>query len=80
MSFGNTLVEGYQLTLYQNDCVRYLFIAANDEVFANRELAVKHVGRLSALNPAYVMPLLRKTVIQLLNEVEYSIVSYVLVL
>ncbi|KAG8728353.1 phosphatidylinositol kinase- protein kinase tor1, partial [Ceratobasidium sp. 428] len=61
--------------LAHNDCVRYLFIAANDEVFANRDLAVKHIGRLAALNPAYVMPMLRKTIIQLLNEVEYSIVS-----
>ncbi|KAG9096449.1 phosphatidylinositol kinase- protein kinase tor1, partial [Ceratobasidium sp. 370] len=61
--------------LAHNDCVRYLFMAANDEVFANRDLAVKHIGRLAALNPAFVMPLLRKTVIQLLNEVEYSIVS-----
>ncbi|KAJ1306989.1 hypothetical protein OPQ81_007969 [Rhizoctonia solani] len=61
--------------LAHNDCIRYLFIAANDEAFVNRELAVKHIGRLAALNPAYVMPLLRKTVIQLLHEVEFSIVS-----
>ncbi|KAF8668205.1 Atypical PIKK FRAP protein kinase [Rhizoctonia solani] len=61
--------------LAHNDCIRYLFIAANDETFVNRELAVKHIGRLAALNPAYVMPLLRKTVIQLLHEVEFSIVS-----
>ncbi|CAE6454773.1 unnamed protein product, partial [Rhizoctonia solani] len=61
--------------LAHNDCIRYLFIAANDETFVNRELAVKHIGRLAALNPAYVMPHLRKTVIQLLHEVEFSIVS-----
>ncbi|ELU37806.1 phosphatidylinositol 3-kinase tor2 [Rhizoctonia solani AG-1 IA] len=29
--------------------------AANDETFVNRELAVKHIGRLAALNPAYVI-------------------------
>ncbi|KAG8733272.1 phosphatidylinositol kinase- protein kinase tor1, partial [Ceratobasidium sp. 423] len=61
--------------LAHNDCIRYLFIAANDEAFVNRELAVKHIGRLAALNPAYVMPLLRKAVVQLLHEVEFSIVS-----
>ncbi|QRV74273.1 phosphatidylinositol 3-kinase tor2 [Ceratobasidium sp. AG-Ba] len=61
--------------LAHNDCVRYLFIAANDEVFANRDLAIKHIGRLAEQNPAYVMPGLRKTIIQLLNEVEYSTVS-----
>ncbi|KAH7327706.1 atypical PIKK FRAP protein kinase [Rhizoctonia solani] len=61
--------------LAHNDCIRYLFIAANDEIFANRELAVKHIGRLAALNPAYVMPHLRKAIIQLLHEVEFSIVS-----
>lgn len=42
-----------------------------------REIAIKIIGRLANLNPAYVMPSLRKTLIQLLTELEYSTASYV---
>ena len=58
--------------LAQAECVRSLFIALNDEVYGIREIAIKIIGRLAALNPAYVMPSLRKTLIQLLTELEYS--------
>ncbi|KAM0752153.1 FAT-domain-containing protein [Meredithblackwellia eburnea MCA 4105] len=58
--------------LAQAECVRSLFIALNDEVYVIRELAIKVIGRLAAINPAYVMPSLRKTLIQLLTELEYS--------
>lgn len=34
------------------------------QLFSVRELAICTIGRLSALNPAYVMPSLRKTLIQ----------------
>ena len=30
------------------------------------------IGRLTAVNPAYVFPSLRKVLIQLLTEIEYS--------
>ena len=30
------------------------------------------IGRLSILNPAHIMPSLRKTLIQLLTEIEHS--------
>ncbi|GJN89148.1 hypothetical protein Rhopal_002122-T1 [Rhodotorula paludigena] len=58
--------------LAQAECVRSLFIALNDEVYAIREVAIKIIGRLAGINPAYVMPSLRKTLIQLLTELEYS--------
>ncbi|KAI9272821.1 armadillo-type protein [Phascolomyces articulosus] len=61
--------------LAQADNVRSLFIALNDEVFTIREIAIKIIGRLTTYNPAYVMPSLRKTLIQLLTELEYSVVS-----
>ena len=35
------------------------------------------MGRLALHNPAYVMPSLRKTLIQLLTEMEYSTVTSV---
>lgn len=44
----------------------------NDEHLEIRELAICSVGRLSTVNPAYVMPGLRKTLIQFLTELEHS--------
>lgn len=58
--------------------MRFIFIALNDEVFENRTTAVELIGRLALHNPAYVMPSLRKTLIQLLTELEYSTVMYVM--
>lgn len=52
--------------------VRSLFLVLNDEVFAIREAAITIIGRLTLHNPAYVIPSLRKTLIQLLTELEYS--------
>ncbi|KAF9006075.1 phosphatidylinositol 3-kinase [Cyathus striatus] len=60
--------------LAQAENVRSLFIALNDEVFDNRITAVTLIGRLAKHNPAYVMPSLRKALIQLLTELEYSTV------
>ncbi|KAG0095495.1 phosphatidylinositol kinase- protein kinase tor1 [Podila epicladia] len=51
---------------------RTLFIALNDEMFTIRELAITIIGRIASLNPAYVVPSLRKLLIQLLTEIEYS--------
>lgn len=58
--------------LAQAENVLTIFLAINDEVYVVRELAVKIIGRISVHNPAYVMPSLRKTLIQLLTELEYS--------
>ncbi|KAI9820202.1 MAG: phosphatidylinositol kinase- protein kinase tor1 [Pycnora praestabilis] len=52
--------------------VRTLFLALNDETFSIREAAIAIIGRLTAVNPAYVFPSLRKVLIQLLTELEYS--------
>ncbi|ODQ63316.1 FAT-domain-containing protein [Nadsonia fulvescens var. elongata DSM 6958] len=58
--------------LSQADNVRLLLIALNDESFAIREVSIQIIGRLTRINPAYVVPSLRKTLIQLLTELEYS--------
>ncbi|CAR66402.1 DEHA2F23452p [Debaryomyces hansenii CBS767] len=58
--------------LSQANNVRLLFIALNDEVFSIRKIAIKILGRLSSINPAYIVPSLRKTLIQLLSRLEYS--------
>ncbi|EJF64386.1 atypical/PIKK/FRAP protein kinase [Dichomitus squalens LYAD-421 SS1] len=68
----SSLHERFDKHLAQAENVRSLFIAVNDEVFENRVTAVALIGRLAMHNPAYVMPSLRKTLIQLLTELEYS--------
>lgn len=73
----SSLHEQFDKHLAQAENVRSLFIALNDEVFQNRETAVGLIGRLATHNPAYVMPSLRKALIQLLTELEYSTVMYV---
>ncbi|KZV74520.1 atypical/PIKK/FRAP protein kinase [Peniophora sp. CONT] len=66
------LHETFDRHLAQAENVRSLFIALNDECFENRLLAVGLIGRLAAHNPAYVMPSLRKALVQLLTELEYA--------
>ncbi|KAJ3227345.1 phosphatidylinositol kinase- protein kinase tor1 [Clydaea vesicula] len=58
--------------LVQTENVRSLFIVLNDEVFGIREVAVEVIGRLSLYEPSSMMPSLRKLLIQLLTELEYS--------
>ncbi|KDQ61375.1 hypothetical protein JAAARDRAFT_66505 [Jaapia argillacea MUCL 33604] len=71
----SSLHERFDKHLAQAENVRSLFIALNDEVFENRLTAVTLIGRLAMHNPAYVMPSLRKALIQLLTELEYSTVT-----
>lgn len=54
--------------LAQAENLSALFVAMNDEVFEIRELAICIIGRLSSKNPAYVMPSLRKTLIQVYTD------------
>ena len=70
------LTERFDKHLAQAENIRSLFLALNDEVFAIREITITIIGRLASHNPAYVMPSLRKTLIQLLTELEYSSIRY----
>ena len=70
----SSLHERFDKHLAQAENVRSLFIAVNDEVFENRVTAIGLIGRLAIHNPAYVMSSLRKALIQLLTELEYSTV------
>ena len=58
--------------LAQVNMLRRLFVALNDEDFEIREMGIVIAGRLTRRNPAYIMPLLRKTLVQLLTELEFS--------
>nr|XP_022907797.1 target of rapamycin [Onthophagus taurus] len=58
--------------LAQVEFLSMLFVALHDEVFEIREVALMTIGRLSTKNPSYIMPALRKTIVQLLTELEHS--------
>lgn len=58
------LDSNFDKHLGQAENLSALFVMMNDEVFEIRELAVCTIGRLSSVNPAYAMPSLRKTLIQ----------------
>ncbi|KAF4728270.1 phosphatidylinositol kinase- protein kinase tor1, partial [Perkinsus olseni] len=53
-------------------CIAAITQALNDESLIVRKAAVKLLGRLCHHNPAYVLPALRKLLIQLLTELEYN--------
>ncbi|KAH8902209.1 phosphatidylinositol 3-kinase tor2 [Coniochaeta sp. PMI_546] len=69
------LDERFDRHLAKSENIRTLFFALNDEQFAIREVAVSIIGRLARLNPAYIIPSLRKTLIQMLTELEFSDVA-----
>ncbi|KAI0008367.1 FAT-domain-containing protein [Xylariaceae sp. FL0662B] len=69
------LDERFDPHLAKAENIRTLFFALNDEVFGIREVAMSIIGRLARYNPAYVIPSLRKTLIQMLTELEFSDVA-----
>jgi phosphatidylinositol kinase/protein kinase (PI-3 family) len=68
----SSLDQAFDGYLAQPELLRPLFIVLNDEVFTIRQAAVAVIRRLSKLNPAYVLPPLRRMLIQLLTELRYS--------
>ena len=70
MRFKDT--STFDKLLSQADMLQASFNALNDEAFSVREIAIELVGRLASLNPAYVLPALRRLLLQLLTDLEYS--------
>lgn len=70
-----SLDERFDAHLAQAENLQALFVALNDEVFEIRELAICTIGRLSSMNPAFVMPFLRKMLIQVTRAVDLSYLS-----
>ena len=64
-----TSLDGH---LAQAESLRSLFIALNDESAAVRGLTIDLAGHLSSVNPAYVMPALRRHLMQLLCDMDLS--------
>ncbi|CAL2279479.1 unnamed protein product [Prunus armeniaca] len=64
--------SGFDDFLAQADSLSAVFAALNDEDFDVREFAISVAGRLSEKNPAYVLPALRRHLIQLLTYLGQS--------
>ncbi|XP_042010237.1 serine/threonine-protein kinase TOR-like isoform X1 [Salvia splendens] len=73
-SIFSSLHEGGEFDdfLAQADCLTAVFAALNDEDYEVREFAISVAGRLSEKNPAYVLPALRRHLIQLLTYLKQS--------
>uniref|UniRef100_A0A0P4VNQ8 Serine/threonine-protein kinase TOR n=2 Tax=Scylla TaxID=6760 RepID=A0A0P4VNQ8_SCYOL len=67
-----SLDESFDAHLAQPENINALIYAQSDEVFEIREHAISILGRLSAINPAYVHPQLRKALLKILDELDYS--------
>ncbi|MDP2058247.1 MAG: DUF3385 domain-containing protein, partial [Flavobacteriaceae bacterium] len=64
------LAEEFDQTLALQDCIRSLVPALNDK-HANRQAAVRLLGRLSRRNAGCVLPVLRKVMVQCTTELEH---------
>ena len=58
--------------LAQAESLHALFVALNDESASVRSLAIQLAGHISGANPAYVMPALRRHLMQLLADMDHS--------
>ncbi len=56
----------------QAESLHSLFVAFNDESSRVRSLAIQLAGHISSANPAYVMPALRRHLMQLLTDMDHS--------
>ncbi|KAK7494179.1 hypothetical protein BaRGS_00014652, partial [Batillaria attramentaria] len=66
------LDERFDPHLAQAENLAALSHALQDEAFEIRERATCMIGRLSSKNPAYIMPSLRKLLLQNLTELQHS--------
>lgn len=64
--------KGFDKHLAQPMFVRLIIMALNDGDFSNREIAANLLGSLAKQNLVYIVPSLRRTLSQLMTELEYS--------
>ena len=74
-----SLDENFDPHLAQAENLAALFIALKDEVFEIRELAVCIIGRLCSINPAHVMPFLRKMLIEVCEPQCHYIIIIIII-
>ncbi|CCD22553.1 phosphatidylinositol kinase-related protein kinase TOR1 NDAI_0A03960 [Naumovozyma dairenensis CBS 421] len=63
----------YDSQLAQPENAQLLFTLLNDEMFSIRVEVLKIIGRLVSINPAFIIPFLRKTLLELLTQLKYSV-------
>lgn len=66
------LKSNFDAQLAQPDNARLLFSSLKDEVFTIQKEGTLLLGRLSLVNPAYIVPLLRKSMLELTTELKYA--------
>lgn len=66
------LDDVFDAHLSQAENVKLLFMTLNDENFEIRKETYKLVGRLTFFNPAFIVPSLRRILIQLITNLEYG--------
>uniref|UniRef100_A0A915JWW1 Uncharacterized protein n=1 Tax=Romanomermis culicivorax TaxID=13658 RepID=A0A915JWW1_ROMCU len=62
----------YYIHLAQAEILQLIFVALQDESFEMRQFVVCSLGKLSEVNPAIIMPVLRRVLIQILNELNFN--------
>lgn len=67
-----SLDSRFDVFLCRQSCIKNLLISLNDEFLSIRRLVLQIVGRVMNRNPAFVMPSLRRYLIQLLTEIQFS--------
>lgn len=65
------LTSSFDSHLAKPENVQLLFTALNDEILAIQIEVMHIIGRLVIINPAYVIPSLRKYLLELLTELKY---------
>ncbi|CAK4717228.1 unnamed protein product, partial [Aphanomyces euteiches] len=68
-----SLFPAFDEWLAQESHLNLLFYLLNDEQAEIRELTMEVLDRLTSRNPAFVLPLLRRVLIQLLTELEHAL-------
>ncbi|ETV93394.1 hypothetical protein, variant 2 [Aphanomyces invadans] len=72
-SVVESLDPSFDAWLAQESHVNLLFYLVNDEHADIRELTMDVLDRLAGRNPAYILPLLRRVLIQLLTELDHAL-------
>lgn len=72
LSLLEHLKTNFDPQLAQQENTHWLFTLLNDESFPVKLESMKIIGRLSQVNPAYVIPFLRKILLDLLMELKYT--------
>ena len=66
--------------LSQNDTIQSLLVALNDEHPEIREIVICLLGRLCTLNPAFILPSLRRTLILVRQDVRVELFCVIRIL